>query len=67
MVLFEGEDFSEEYPSPISMITPLPHNWVLNKVIEMQSVVGISCVGYEDQFKALLTAIEASHYQHGAV
>lgn len=31
------------------------------RVKEIHRVVGVSCVGYEDQFIALLTVIEASH------
>lgn len=35
---------------------------VLQKVEEMQSYLGIFCVGYEDNFKALLTEIKAGHH-----
>ncbi|KAG6700305.1 hypothetical protein I3842_08G105600 [Carya illinoinensis] len=35
--------------------------WVFNKVKDIQHVVGLKCVGYEEQFLALLTAIEAGH------
>ncbi|KAG6679032.1 hypothetical protein I3842_14G110500 [Carya illinoinensis] len=41
--------------------TDSPSDWVMNKVYEIQHIVGISHGGREDQFKALLTAIEASH------
>lgn len=36
-------------------------DWVLRKVDEIRSLVGISCEGYEEQFKAFLIAIEAGH------
>lgn len=32
--------------------------WVLNKAREVQWCIGLSCEGFEDQFIALLTAIE---------
>lgn len=32
---------------------------------ELQSFVGISCHGYEDQFKAVLIAIETGHFHQG--
>lgn len=34
-------------------------NWVLRKVEELKDCVGITCEGNEDQFRALLIAIEA--------
>lgn len=52
-------------PSPIcSLPPPLPwvalhSNWVLQKVDGIHDYVGISCEGFEEQFKALLIAIEA--------
>lgn len=35
--------------------------WVFKKVEEIQEVIEISFGGYEEQFKALLVALEASH------
>jgi hypothetical protein len=36
-------------------------DWVLQRVMEIYRVVGLSCEGYEEQFMALLTAIELGH------
>ena len=46
---------------PISNIADSSSNWVLDKVNEIQQCVQITCEGFEDQFIALLTAIEAGH------
>ncbi|KAG6652954.1 hypothetical protein CIPAW_05G041700 [Carya illinoinensis] len=57
-----GEDLS---PVPLSSFNPeleWPCNssdWVLRKVEEIRDCVGISCEGFEEQFRALLIAIEA--------
>ncbi|KAF5467994.1 hypothetical protein F2P56_012192 [Juglans regia] len=61
-----GEEPEGEDPSPISIMHPLPTDWVVKKVEELQSCVGISCEGYADQFRAQLIAIEVGHYQQGA-
>ncbi|KAF5480112.1 hypothetical protein F2P56_000881 [Juglans regia] len=61
----EGEEAVGEDPTPLSMFPPsISSEWVLKKVEELQSCMGILCVGYEEQFKALIIAIEAG--QHGA-
>lgn len=39
-------------------------NWVLEKVKEIRHLVGISCEGFEGEFMALFTAIEAGHYKN---
>lgn len=49
---------------PLCTISPklafrLTSDWVLKKVEEVQECLGISCVGFEEQLKALLIAIEA--------
>ncbi|XP_041007460.1 uncharacterized protein LOC121252060 [Juglans microcarpa x Juglans regia] len=60
----EGEEAVGEDPTPLSMVPPsISSDWVLKKVEELQSCMGISCVRYEEQFKALIIAIEAD--QHG--
>jgi len=41
-------------------------NWVLQRAKEIHHVLGISCEGYEEQFMAILTAIEASRSQKGS-
>lgn len=61
----EGEELIGDDLMPICTIPPLSSNWVMQKVEEIHKCVGISCEGYEDQFKALLTANEAGHYHHG--
>ncbi|XP_042970966.1 uncharacterized protein LOC122303308 isoform X2 [Carya illinoinensis] len=62
----EGEEDIEADPTPISMVTPsLSDDWLLKKIEDLQSCLGISCVGYEEQFKALIIAIEAG--QQGSV
>ncbi|KAF5466945.1 hypothetical protein F2P56_016823 [Juglans regia] len=59
-----GEESAGVEPTPIRMIFPnVSDDWVLKKVEELQSCMGISCKGYEEQFKALIIAIEAG--QHG--
>jgi hypothetical protein len=42
------------------MIICCTSDWVLQKV---KDCVGISCEGFEEENKALFTAIEASHYE----
>lgn len=55
------------YPVPICIVPPSSSlEWVQQKVEDMQTGLGISCVGFEDPFKALLTAIEASHHLQNA-
>lgn len=39
--------------------------WVLRKVDEIRSLMEIYYEGYEEQFRALLTSIEASHTDLG--
>lgn len=39
-------------------------SWVLLKDKEIQQFVGMGCERFEDQFLALLTAIESSHANH---
>lgn len=51
-------------PMPLRMLPPQIASkeildWVLKKVEEIQVCMGLSCEGYEEQFKALLEAIEA--------
>lgn len=60
IISLEGEEFSGKESFPISILPPLPPNWVMKKVNELQNCLGISCKAYADQFKALLTAIEAN-------
>lgn len=61
--LNELEDFGDE-PSPLCSLPPTPlsaglhSDWVLQKVDEIRNPVGISCEGFENQFKALLIAIK---------
>lgn len=46
---------------PLSCCSPSASSWVLQMVKVIQHVIGLSCVGFEGQFMALLTTIEASH------
>lgn len=52
-------------PTPLCVFpsNPAPNStdWVLKEVAELQECVGISCVGFEEQFNALLVAIKAGH------
>ncbi|KAG2672218.1 hypothetical protein I3760_13G030000 [Carya illinoinensis] len=53
-------------PVPLSCLAPTEFevsDWVFRKIKEIQQVVGMECVGYEEQFLALFTSIEASHFQ----
>lgn len=51
-----------EEPTPLCTLPPNPvlcvSDWVFKKVEEMQSVFGFSYIGFEDQVRALLIAIE---------
>lgn len=46
---------------PSSTYGSCSSNWAFKKVEEIQDVIGISFEGYEEQFKALLIALETSH------
>ncbi|KAF5449121.1 hypothetical protein F2P56_029600 [Juglans regia] len=69
LALFSSDSIGEEGASltPLCTLPPsskygsCPSNWVFKKVEEIQAVIGISFGGYEEQFKALLIALEASH------
>lgn len=53
-------------PMPLNSLPlcrPNAFNWVLHKVKEIWHCVGIESVGFEEQFMALLTAIEVGHTQ----
>ncbi|KAF5469377.1 hypothetical protein F2P56_013457 [Juglans regia] len=60
-----GEDFQNfqsSNPIPLNYCFPdQASDWVLHKVKEIQHFVGINCEGYEVQFIALLTAMEAGY------
>jgi hypothetical protein len=67
--LFNGEEASlctplSSYPPVVlgnSCYSSLEYSdWVLQRMKEIHRVVGVSCVGFEEQFMALLTFIEAS-------
>ena len=63
--VLEGEEDVEADPTPISVVTPTrSSDWILKKIEDLQNCLGISCAGYEEQFKALIIAIEAG--QNGA-
>lgn len=49
------------FPSSHNIII-LSTDWVLTKVKKIQQCGGISCDGFEDQFVALPTTIEARHF-----
>ncbi|XP_040989014.1 uncharacterized protein LOC121236643 [Juglans microcarpa x Juglans regia] len=61
------EEGSEGLKGSISSVEEVPclewpcnsSDWVLRKVEEIRDVVGISCHGFEEHFRALLIAIEA--------
>ncbi|XP_042972976.1 uncharacterized protein LOC122304776 [Carya illinoinensis] len=61
---FNRRDDMGDEPSPIFSLLPTHHwvgfhsNWVLHNVDEIRDYIGISCKGFEEQFKALLTTIE---------
>jgi hypothetical protein len=58
--------FTKDEPlvcEPLSCCSPLAYSWVLQKVKVIWHVVGLSCEGFEGQFLAFFTAIEASHNQ----
>jgi hypothetical protein len=66
------EVFTGVEPIPLNSCPPLEYEkstginsstWVLQKVKEIRQHVGISYEGFEAEFMALLTAIEASHYK----
>ncbi|KAF5469001.1 hypothetical protein F2P56_013106 [Juglans regia] len=46
---------------PLNNIVGSPSDWFLHKVNKIQHIVGLTHGGCEDQFKALLIAIKASH------
>lgn len=52
LVLFNSEpevgEPAREDPSLVRIMHHLPVDWVMKKVEELQSCVGISCVGYAD-------------------
>ncbi|KAG6663984.1 hypothetical protein CIPAW_02G059900 [Carya illinoinensis] len=57
-------------PSPLCSLPPalpwsdLQTDWVLKKVEDIWHCTGISCVGFEDQLRALFTAIAAEQSHH---
>lgn len=67
LVLCEGDYSVGKEDDPIPPCAPPPchtsscvvSDWVLKKVGEIQACVEISCDGFEEQFKALLIAIES--------
>jgi hypothetical protein len=42
-------------------------SWVLQKVMDIRHIVGLSCEGFEGELMALLTTIETSHNLEGWV
>ncbi|KAG6711271.1 hypothetical protein I3842_05G044200 [Carya illinoinensis] len=63
----EQMEFRIQNPIPLNCLFPDQSNasdWVFNTVKDIQEIVGLKCEGYEEQFMALLTAIEAGHQQH---
>lgn len=64
--LEELQEFQIQNPFPLSCLFPDQSNasdWVFKTVKDIQEIVGLKCEGYEEQFMALLTAIEAGHQQ----
>lgn len=68
-----GDEDPWDKPTPLNSLYPLndqmqASNWVLLKAKEIQLCVGLPCIGYEDQFMALLASIEAGlqlKFSHG--
>lgn len=57
---------SEGEPIPLNhlLLTELnASDWVFQMVKDLHHWIGMECVGYEEQFMALLTAIEVGHTQ----
>ncbi|KAG7943367.1 hypothetical protein I3843_15G034500 [Carya illinoinensis] len=57
----------ESEPVPLNCLNPEQpriSDWVFNTVKDIQHLVGLRCEGYEEQFMALLTAIETGHHEH---
>ncbi|KAG2701631.1 hypothetical protein I3760_06G054700 [Carya illinoinensis] len=68
MVEWEGhnqcEGQGDKNPFPLDCLLPNEcemSDWVFNKVKDIQQIVGMECVGYEEQLLALLTAMEVGH------
>ncbi|KAG6684306.1 hypothetical protein I3842_12G056500 [Carya illinoinensis] len=66
-VILEGQkDFRIQNPIPLNCMYPDPSSasdWVFQTVNDIKDMVGLKCEGYEEQFMALLTAIEVGHQQ----
>lgn len=58
----EGEE-----PTPLNSFHLKVSDWVIRKAIEINYCVGMTCEGFEDEFLALLTAIEAGGAQSKVV
>ncbi|KAF5472286.1 hypothetical protein F2P56_009019 [Juglans regia] len=61
----EGDCMDNREAEPLRMLPPSPNSdiipdWVLKKVDELQLCTGVSCTGFEEQFWALIIAIEES-------
>lgn len=58
----EGRRFVEvEDPIPLNSFHPSISDWVIKKALEIKHYVRISCMGFEGELVALLTAIEAGY------
>ncbi|KAG6688119.1 hypothetical protein I3842_11G108500 [Carya illinoinensis] len=66
-VILEGQkDFRIQNPIPLNCMYLDPSSvsdWVCQTVNDIKDMVGLKCEGYEEQFMALLTAIEVGHQQ----
>lgn len=65
-ILEEQLEFITQNPTPLNCLfldQSSALDWVFNIVKDIQDLVGLKCEGYEEQFMALLTAIEAGHQQ----
>lgn len=74
LVLYTREEPRDSKPLTVSPLVVVDNltipdsfssNWVAQKVMSFCHVVGLSCEGFEDEVKALFTAIEASRHQNG--
>ncbi|XP_040992716.1 uncharacterized protein LOC121239524 [Juglans microcarpa x Juglans regia] len=55
---FQNQNNKMGNPTPLNYYFPdQASDWVIHKAKEIQHVVGVECVGYEEQFIALLTAM----------
>lgn len=67
--VWEGRNLFEEVREPICLnymllVQSSISNWVFHMVKDIQKCVGMECEGFEEQFMALLTTIEAGHHQY---